>query len=133
MSSPGRTGACPFARLLAVRRRTVAVIRVTPLLALRVFFDRNRVVRLAIAADLDVRQTFAMAAAGMRRLRSVRHRMLAELTGGEYWRFGLLRGSREKHAKKSHHSPHHRADLVEDMSASNAADRWESVRPRAHS
>lgn len=97
--------------LLAVHGRAVAVIGVAVLLALRIFFDGDRVVRLFVFAELDVGQAFAMAVARMRGRRAVWHWMLTELPGRQYGRFRLLCRRCQQNAKKSQHAPCHRVGL----------------------
>src|SRR6516164_10706189 len=74
----------PSMMLLAVHRRAMAMVCVAPLLAFRIFFDRDCVTRLAVVPEHDVRQAFTMAVARMRRLRAGRRRMLTELAGRQY-------------------------------------------------
>src|SRR5439155_18061092 len=70
--------------LLAVHRRTMAMIGVAELFTLRIFFHRDRLVRFAVGAKLDVRQAFAMTVAWVCGRGPVIDRMLAELTGRKF-------------------------------------------------
>jgi len=72
------------------------VFRVTKLLTLWIFLHGHRLVRLAVVAQLDVRQTLALAGARMRGRIAFRHRMLAEVALGEDGRFGVLRDGGEQ-------------------------------------
>ena len=75
--------------LVAVLQRTMAVISVAPLLALRVLLYCDRFMRFAVRTRLRVRLTFSMTAAGMRRRRATIDAMLTELTGRQLRRFLL--------------------------------------------
>ncbi len=82
----------------------MTVVRVTPLFALGIFLDAERLVRLPVCPDLDVRQTLAMAIAWMRGLRACGNRMLAELAGRQDGRLGVLRSREHERAEERDHS-----------------------------
>jgi hypothetical protein len=74
----------------------MAVILMAPLLTLWIFFHRDRVVRLSVWTDFDVREALAMAGAGMCGRLTARGVMLAVLPRGKNGRLRLLRGCRKQ-------------------------------------
>jgi hypothetical protein len=90
------------------------MVSVAPLLALRILFDRDRVVGFAVGADLDVRLTFAAAVARVCRLWAIRHRMLTKLAGRQHGRLRLLKARHQQGATKSDRSQPHLAPTFMD-------------------
>ena len=82
------------------------MIGVAELFTLRIFFHRDRLVRFAVGAKLDVRQAFAMTVAWMRGRGPVVDRMLTELPGRKFGWF-LLRGGQKKRAAQRDDSYRH--------------------------
>ena len=72
------------------------MVGVTKLLTLWIFFHCDRLVRLAIRTELDVRQALAMTIARVCGRRAFLSGMLAELAGRQHRGLGLLRGGNKQ-------------------------------------
>lgn len=84
----------------------MTMISVAELFALRILANGDRLVRLAVGADLDVRQALPLTGAGMRGVRLTRRHVDAELARRQDGRLRRLRG--ERHGGEEEQGPRHR-------------------------